>query len=48
MTLDQRKHLGDAHVATQLGRPVTVVDALPIVEARALEALSAQAVGSTA
>ena len=39
---------GVTSLTAELGRPVTVVDALPVVEARALEALSAQAVGSTA
>lgn len=39
---------GVTSLTAELGRPVTVVDALPVVEARALEALSAQAVGSIA
>ena len=39
---------GVTSLTAELGRPVTVADALPIVEARTLEALTGQVVGSTA
>ena len=39
---------GVTSLTAELGRRVTVVEALPLVEARTLEALSGQVVGSTA
>ena len=39
---------GVTSLSAELGRPVTVAEALPIVETRALEALSGQVVGSSA